>query len=301
MDINKYILDFLTENSSVTVPHLGRFNAVDKPSVVIGNVILPPVRSVAFDNEDDVDDGLLSAFIAKAENCSVESVKDALEEYYNEITKKLIYKKPVIIDNFGTLSLDDEGEIAFVPDTKLNIAKSDAFGLKEINLQPTTPPVVPITPVIPEPIVVPTPVETPVITQVVEIPEPVVTPPVEAPVIETPKPVVTEIPVEQPEKQEKKPVQTLETSSDSLFSGNIKVRENTNRTRAEIPPPVIQPRTQTQPQQRKPVPPPSRPKPKTQKSPSSGSEFPVWIIVLAILVVGAGIGGYFLYPKYFGK
>jgi nucleoid DNA-binding protein len=294
VDINKHILNFLTENSSVAVPHLGRFNAVDKPAVVIGSVILPPVRSVTFDNADDVDDGLLTAFIAKAENCSVESVKDALEEFYTDITKKLIYKKPVILDGFGILSLDDDGEISFVPDTKLNIVKSDAFGLKEINLQPVSPPVVPVIPVIPEPVVVP---------PVFEIPEPIVTPPVVTPpvetpvftpVIETPKPVVTETPVVQPET----PTQPLETSSDSLFSGNINVRENTNRRRTEILPPVVQPRTQTKPQQRKPVPP--QHKPKSQKTPSSGSGFPVWIIII-ILVAGAGAGGYFLYPEYFDK
>jgi nucleoid DNA-binding protein len=298
VDINKYIIDFLIENSSVIVPHLGRFNAVDKPSVVVGSVVLPPVRSIELNAEDDVDDGVLTAFIAKAENTSVSDVKNALEEFYNEITKKLIYKKPIILDNLGTLFLDKDGEIAFVPNTELNIVKPGTFGLKEINVQPVVTPTI-LEPVVPPPVIIPPVVEIPVtpppvyVPPVAPVPPPVFTEPVSPPVFTAPvTPPVFETPKEQP-------TQTPDTS-DSLFSDNVKVRENTDRRKTEVPPPVqqqSQPQPRIQPQQRKPVP-PAKPKQKTQKS-SSGSSA-AWIIII-IIIIAAGAGGYFLYPKYFGK
>jgi nucleoid DNA-binding protein len=295
VDITKYIRDYLVDNPSVIVPHLGCFKAVDKSSVQIGNVILPPVRSVEFDNSVGEDDKQLTLYISQKEKCTEEEAQKALDDFYNEITKKLIYKKPVILDLFGILSLDNAGDIVFVPDPNLNIVRNDTFGLKSVNIQPapplaTTPPVAP--PVVISPPVVTPPPAPPVVTPppappVVPPPAPPVVTPPPAPPVVTPPPAS---PVEPPKSTE--PGKPLTADNESLFAGNIRVRENTDRRKPVIPAPVP-------PQEKKPITPsPRMAPPEKKKTPPSGGSSKShagWVVVIVLVIAGLGAGAYWYY------
>jgi nucleoid DNA-binding protein len=294
VEISKYIRDYLIDNPSVIVPHLGRFTAIDKSSVQVGNVVLPPVRSVEFDNSVEEEDTQLCLYISQKEKCSEEEAQKMLDDFYNEITKKLIYKKPVILDHFGILSLDNAGDIVFVPDPALNIVRTDVFGLKGVNIQPTPtvptpPPVVP--PPVPETPPVPPPATLPV------MPPPVVPPPVSPPATPVVEPSLPSTVVET-QAHEKSP-ETEKPATDnneSLFAGNVRVRENTERRKPVIPDYVP-------PQERKPVatPPPRMKHPEKKKTPSSGNASGGgrigWVIVIILVMAGAGGGGYWYYTS----
>jgi nucleoid DNA-binding protein len=88
---------------------------------------------------------------------------------------------------------------------------------------------------------------------------------------------------------------TTATGSDSgsLFdTSNMRVRENTERRR---------PAYQKQEPPVKPVHPTNKPqsikrKPEKKKPAKSGSGFPMWILLVLIIVAGLGVGGYYFYP-----
>ncbi|MDR2037178.1 MAG: SPOR domain-containing protein [Bacteroidales bacterium] len=270
MDISKHIRGYLMEHPSVVVPELGRFTAVDKPSVIAGDVVLPPVRTLEFDNSDSDDDGKLATYIAGLEKITPDQARDAIKEFYADITKQLIFSKTISVDNFGILSLDAKGDIIFIPDSRLNIGNVNTYGLEQVNIQGETPK----TEAPPSP------------TKEKEIP----------PVAEVPKTKEPEVP-KTPDADVKKEEPTASAASgESIFAtGNMRTRENTERRR----PAIERQEPPAKPVQQKTVPPKTKP-PVTQKktTASSGNSFPVWIIFVLLAAAGLGVGFYYLYPKF---
>ncbi|MDR1864461.1 MAG: hypothetical protein LBR08_02715 [Bacteroidales bacterium] len=283
---------------------------------------MPPIRSVEFDNSEDDDDGKLVSYISGKEGISLAEAKDALTNFYNDITKKLIYNKPVTLDSFGVLSLDTKGDIMFVPDPHLSIQKSDTFGLKEVNLSPSAPAVAPSPPPVTPPVYTPPPVVPPPVTPPAYTP-PVVTSPVYTPPPVTPPPVYTPPPVVVPPPAVPPPVvppppvtppvytpppvapppavSQQEASKpsfvpeDSIFaSANVRVRENTEHRR-----PTVE-RQEPVPPPKKSVPPPKPRQPERKSAAGGSGAFPVWIVVILLLLGAAGAGAYIFYPELFG-
>ncbi len=275
MDINKYIREFLAENPSVVVPGLGRFIAVDKPSVIIGDVVLPPIRTVEFNSTDDEDDGIFTAYIAEQDQIDIEKARTETAEFYDQLKGKLANRKTILLNDLGTLSVNDVGDIIFTPDIGLHIERKDSYGLASINLHGGG------ETIIPDPVIsaqtIESPLSVPVETEPVQATQSTTTP---EPEIISPQ---DTIPAAVPEE--------------SLFaSEHVRVHENTERRsimeRRE--PPVKPPRAGA-------TPPPQTKKKqqpeKKKKTSTAGNGFPMWIVLVLLIAGALGIGFYFGYPK----
>ncbi len=135
MNISKHIRDYLSENPSVVVPGLGRFTAVNKPSEIRDNEVIPPRRTVEYDSTFDEDDGVLTAYVAQRENIAPEQAKVEMTDFYNQLKYKLAGRKTIMLDMFGSLWVNDAGDIVFEPDANLFIEREDSYGLGKVNLE----------------------------------------------------------------------------------------------------------------------------------------------------------------------
>lgn len=271
MDISKHLRNYLAENPSITVPGLGRFTAVDKPSEIRGDVVFPPVRTVEYDSSSDEDDGVLTAYIAQQENISLEQAKNEATEFYNRLKNKLSNRQTIALDRFGTLDISTVGDIVFTPDAELFIERHDAYGLGQVNLQGDRAGRPDPAPVIVEP-------ATPVVSASSE------TASAENSTVE---PQAASTPT-QPQ-----PV----SAKGSLFaSSNVRVRENTERSRTvnerqASPVKPVRPGTTASPTQKK------QKNAKQKKVDISSNGFPMWVLLVLLIAGGLGVGSYFLYPK----
>lgn len=267
VDISKLLRNYLAENPSITVPGLGRFTAVDKPSEIKGDVVFPPVRTVAYDSSSDEDDGVLTAYIAQQENISLEQAKNEATEFYNRLKNKLSNRQPIALDRFGTLDVNTVGDIVFTPDAELFIERHDAYGLGQVNLQGGQVDRPEPAPVIVEPV-------TPVISASSEK--------------STVEPQVTSTPVH-PQPSSVK---------GSLFaSEKVRVRENTERSRTvnerhASPVKPVRPSITASPTTQK-----KQKSVKQKKIDTSSNGFPMWVLLVLLIAGGLGVGFYFLYPK----
>ena len=271
MDISKHIRNYLSENSSVVVPGLGRFTAADKPSEILGDVVVPPRRTIEYDSSFDEDDGILTAYIAQKESITPEQAKEETAKYYDQLKTKLAARKNIMLGKLGTLSINATGDIVFEPDADLFIERTDSFGLKTANLAENPAPE-------------PDKQVTELVADTAQVSDPV------PPVTVVPPAAEGSEPKETPSVEDTKPADAKPASDDAgLFaSNNMRVRENTERRRPPIPDPQpVKPRPGTA----------SAPKPKPVPK-SSGSGFPMWLLIVLLGAAGLAAGAYFLYPKF---
>ncbi|MDR1154337.1 MAG: SPOR domain-containing protein [Bacteroidales bacterium] len=159
MDITKYIYDYLMEyNTSVIVPDLGCFTIVNKPSEIKDGIVIPPVKTVELDSENTRDDNVLTLYIAKKKNISVEQAAKEVRDFYQRFfIHKLLLERKITFDEFGIFLLNEYG-IVFIPDAnffKDNYGLGDAYipGDAAQRPQPDLTAAAPYTPVTPRPTV----------------------------------------------------------------------------------------------------------------------------------------------------
>ncbi len=129
MTIAKYINDLLYRYDCVIVPDFGGF-VTNRIGAKIDNsthTFYPPTKQITFNSLLKHNDGLLANYIASSENISFEKASTAISlsviKWKNEI-----HTKSVLIDNLGSLSLNEAKQIVFEPNTKVNYL-TDSFGL----------------------------------------------------------------------------------------------------------------------------------------------------------------------------
>ena len=120
MDISKYIYDYLMEYSTpVIVPELGCFKIIYKPSEVRDGRVIPPVKTVELDCENSIDyNNVFASYIARKENISIEQANKEVLDFYDQFFSKhsdIIRGRNIVIDKFGTFSLDAYRNIIFAP------------------------------------------------------------------------------------------------------------------------------------------------------------------------------------------
>ncbi|MFK8060643.1 MAG: SPOR domain-containing protein [Polaribacter sp.] len=132
MIIAKYINDLLYRYDCVIVPDFGGFvtNRIGSQLDKNTHTFYPPTKQVAFNNLLQHNDGLLANYIASSENISFEKATTAISlsviKWKNEIQTSSIK-----IDNLGFLSLNQEKQIVFEPNTTVNYLTA-SFGLSSI-------------------------------------------------------------------------------------------------------------------------------------------------------------------------
>jgi cell division septation protein DedD len=261
VDITKYIYDYLMEyNTPVIVPELGCFTIVNKPSEIKDGIVIPPVKTVELDSENTRDDNVLTLYIAKKENISVEQVAKEIRDFYQHFfIRKLLLERKISFDGFGVFLLNEYG-IVFLPDA--NFFK-DNYGLGDAYISGDT----------------------------VQQPNFAATAPEPAPYIPPVDPFVTPEPPLKPTQAIPEPGVKSEPGG-SLFDTNdrTRFRENTERRR----PATDKPEKPVQPVRSAKTPPP--PPKKRQKQLKTGGSSNLWVLWFILAAGALGVGGYFAYP-----
>ncbi|KGL62064.1 SPOR domain-containing protein [Polaribacter sp. Hel1_85] len=132
MTLATYINDLLYRYDCVIVPDFGGFvtNRIGAKVNHFTHTFSPPTKQVTFNSLLKHNDGLLANYIASAENISFEKASTAISlsviKWQNELQSK-----SVEIDNLGVLSLNNEKQIVFEPNTEVNYL-TESFGLATV-------------------------------------------------------------------------------------------------------------------------------------------------------------------------
>ena len=262
MDISKYICDYLVEyNTSVVVPQLGCFTIVNIPSEIRDGIVTPPSKSVKLDSEMINDDHVLTLYVARKENISVEQAAEEVRNFYQQyFIQKLPDARNITIERLGVFSIDESEKIVFVSDDNLfktNFGLDNAYISGKTQEQPTWNPVVP-----------------------------------EPPVLNPAVPVFVSEPVQPSQPEIKENMDTQTNSEESLFNTDSNTRYRENPTRRE--PKFERQQPPARPTQR---PVAKKAKVTKEKKEKSGSSY-LWLLWVLLAAAGLGVAGYFFYPKY---
>jgi nucleoid DNA-binding protein len=122
MKIDHYIAELLFQYDCVIVPELGGFIGNYKPASIqsIQNTFNPPSKQISFNKNLNSNDGLLANHIAQREELSYDSACKKITTFVTATQQSLNAKKNVVIEEIGTLFLDNENRIQFEPKTATN-------------------------------------------------------------------------------------------------------------------------------------------------------------------------------------
>ncbi|MCB0514831.1 MAG: SPOR domain-containing protein [Chitinophagales bacterium] len=143
MNITQYILDYLDENRSITVPGLGTFSKVYTPARVdeIRNVVVPPGINYEFDaNDAAINDDIIN-YIADKEGISFLLAQDALGDMVRRTKNQVLQQGQSVWNDFGTFISDTNRAIKFISEQG-----NDPLHLGEVSLPPIVETTVPAPP-----------------------------------------------------------------------------------------------------------------------------------------------------------
>lgn len=136
--LDKKIASLLREHDCVIVPRFGGFVANYKPAHIHPRlkVICPPSKSISFNRQLIRNDGLLANYIAEKEEISYDSALAYIDTTINSYRKELELGNRLEIEQVGSVYLDKNGLMQFIPDNETNFLPA-SFGLRNIPLPET--------------------------------------------------------------------------------------------------------------------------------------------------------------------
>jgi nucleoid DNA-binding protein len=137
MDITAFIRELLFSHDCVIVPGFGGFIGNYNPARIDKgtSTFFPPVKQISFNRNLNHNDGLLIGRISESAKINYGDARSLVEEYVTSVRKKLEKGEKVVFDNIGSFINNQEGNIQFEPDTRVNY-HLDSFGLESFNFQP---------------------------------------------------------------------------------------------------------------------------------------------------------------------
>ncbi len=130
------IKDLLMEDGTAIVPGLGGFTSTYKPAVTDGvmGVLHPPTYHLAFDPNQQTNDGKLIEYIREKYHVSSTAAQEAIDVFVKEAQAYFDKNEIVVMPEIGRLYRDFTQKVQFLPEaTNFN---ADTFGLASINFSP---------------------------------------------------------------------------------------------------------------------------------------------------------------------
>ena len=170
IELERHIEILLLSNDCVIVPGLGGFmtHHVEARYDERDNMFLPPLRTLGFNPQLNINDSLLAQSYIEAYDISYPEALQRIEDEVNELRQHLQNEGSYELNDIGLLELNDEGKYVFTP-CEAGILTPALYGLSSFEMKPLEQPVAKPAPVVvqePEPIE--EPVEQPV-AQVIDI------------------------------------------------------------------------------------------------------------------------------------
>jgi len=143
IELERHIEILLLENDCVIVPGLGGFMAyhVEAHYDEEEGLFLPPVRMLGFNPQLKINDSLLVQSYVEAYDTSYPEALRKIEEEVNELRQHLDNDGFYELNDIGTLSVNDEGNLMFVP-CEAGILTPSLYGLSTLELKCSSQPVV---------------------------------------------------------------------------------------------------------------------------------------------------------------
>lgn len=134
MNISAYILEYLKQFGSVTVPSFGVFSLENSKAIINSEngSILPPASQITFSPDHEIQSDELIAFIADQKQMSFEASKSDLKIQTDFWKKKLQAEQTLEIQNLGTIFIED-GHTHF-KGKRIESGHPDFYGLEEIKI-----------------------------------------------------------------------------------------------------------------------------------------------------------------------
>ncbi|MEN0005780.1 MAG: hypothetical protein AAF798_16650 [Bacteroidota bacterium] len=136
MDVGAQIVRLLFDQDKVAIPGLGVLEAQYKEAGIdhIEGTLSPPSKSISFNQQQTINDGLLTKQVQQAYQVGVKDAEDAVQAFVTGVKNKLDQRDIVEIDQLGRLYVDYEGTIKLLPD-KINF-NTEVYGLPTLKFEP---------------------------------------------------------------------------------------------------------------------------------------------------------------------
>jgi nucleoid DNA-binding protein len=137
LDITAYIRELLFGHDCVIVPGFGGFIGNYTPARIDRNsgTFFPPVKQISFNRNLNHNDGLLVGRISGSAKMNYADARDLVEEFVNDIRRKLAKGEKVVFENIGSFVNNHEGSVQFEPDRDVNY-HLDSYGLTSFQAAP---------------------------------------------------------------------------------------------------------------------------------------------------------------------
>ena len=134
MNISAYILEYLKQFGTATVPGFGVFSLKNSKAIINSEngSILPPASQIEFTIDYEVRAEDLTVFIAQQKQMSLEASRSDLKIQTDFWKKKLQAEQVLEIQNLGTVFIED-GHTHF-KGKRIESGRPDFYGLEEIRL-----------------------------------------------------------------------------------------------------------------------------------------------------------------------
>ena len=116
IDVGTYIGDLLYQNEKVNIPGLGGFTADYKTAELdhVQGKIAPPSKSLNFNSNLVVNDGLLINYIKEKHELSLGEAQKAVEDYVSRVKEAIGRREIVVFPEVGRLYKDYEQKLQFL-------------------------------------------------------------------------------------------------------------------------------------------------------------------------------------------
>ncbi|WP_299250929.1 SPOR domain-containing protein [uncultured Cytophaga sp.] len=135
--IQKYIAELIGNHECVIVPGLGAFVAQASSAEIhpITHKFTAPSRTLSFNAQIKVNDGLLAAEISRKEGISFSEALTSIDEYVKYFNTSLSVLKHYNCVGIGRFFYNSGGKLEFEPEFAINFS-SDSFGLPDFVFKP---------------------------------------------------------------------------------------------------------------------------------------------------------------------
>ncbi|MFT3751986.1 MAG: SPOR domain-containing protein [Paludibacter sp.] len=113
--ICQHIEKLLAQHDYVVVPGLGGFVVQMQSAQLLSGRITPPTATIAFNPLMQHSDGLLAIEMARTEQISYRKATECIEIEVESIKQKLQSNQIIILENLGSFSQDETGNLIFSP------------------------------------------------------------------------------------------------------------------------------------------------------------------------------------------
>lgn len=137
MRLENYINDLLFQHHCVILPEFGGFLANSKGAYLNqeANQLLPPSKTVSFNQHLSNNDGLLVNHIAENINSDYDAALESVQLTVKDWKQKLEQGEKLLLENLGSFQHNEAKNIVFTPENKTNFLKT-SFGLSTVSAAP---------------------------------------------------------------------------------------------------------------------------------------------------------------------